>query len=107
MVALKIKSNYYFYLHTPPELNAIESFWKKTRRCVTHNRYFESLVEESDCLVHFSKKNLKSQTIFLLLYPQIIKTFIIDQAEEKVIALDDQAKEKVNFWKNDAKQALS
>jgi len=25
-----------------PELNPIESFWKKTRRGVTHNRYFES-----------------------------------------------------------------
>lgn len=38
-----------------PELNPIESFWKKTRRCVTPNRYFESLVEQSDCLVHFFK----------------------------------------------------
>jgi len=26
-----------------PELNPIESFWKKTRRAVTHNRYYESL----------------------------------------------------------------
>lgn len=26
-----------------PELNPIEFLWKKTRRAVTHNRYFESL----------------------------------------------------------------
>ena len=26
-----------------PDLNAIEMLWKKTRRNVTHNRYFESL----------------------------------------------------------------
>ena len=26
-----------------PELNPIKSFWKKTRRAVTHDRYFESL----------------------------------------------------------------
>ena len=39
-----------------PELNPIESFWKKTRRCVTHNRYFESLGEEGECLAHFFNK---------------------------------------------------
>lgn len=38
-----------------PELNPIESFWKKTRRGVTHNRYFESLVEEGECLNRFFK----------------------------------------------------
>ena len=26
-----------------PDLNAIEMLWKKTRRAVTHNRFFESL----------------------------------------------------------------
>ncbi len=26
-----------------PDLNAIEMLWKKTRRSVTHNRFFESL----------------------------------------------------------------
>lgn len=36
-----------------PELNPIESFWKKTRRGVTHNRYFESLAEEEKCLKRF------------------------------------------------------
>lgn len=39
-----------------PELNPIESFWKKTRRGVTHNRYFESLAEEEACLDKFFKK---------------------------------------------------
>lgn len=26
-----------------PDLNAIEMFWKKVRRNVTHNRFFESI----------------------------------------------------------------
>jgi transposase len=39
-----------------PELNPIESFWKKTRRNVTHNRYFESLAEEGEALNHFFNK---------------------------------------------------
>jgi transposase len=39
-----------------PDLNPIESFWKKTRRNVTHNRYFESLEEEKICLTKFFKK---------------------------------------------------
>jgi transposase len=39
-----------------PELNPIESFWKKTRRGVTHNRYFESLAEQGGCLDHFFNK---------------------------------------------------
>lgn len=39
-----------------PDLNPIESFWKKTRRNVTHNRYFESLEEERICLTNFFKK---------------------------------------------------
>lgn len=39
-----------------PELNPIESFWKKTRRGVTHNRYFESLTEEEKSLDHFFNK---------------------------------------------------
>lgn len=39
-----------------PELNPIESFWKKTRRGVTHNRYFESLAEQDQCLAHFFNK---------------------------------------------------
>ncbi len=39
-----------------PELNPIESFWKKTRRSVTHNRYFESLAEQDKCLSRFFNK---------------------------------------------------
>jgi transposase len=46
-----------------PELNPIESFWKKTRRGVTHNRYFESLAEEEQCLDHFFNKFQKANDI--------------------------------------------
>ena len=45
------------------ELNPIESFWKKTRRGVTHNRYFESLAEEGECLNHFFNKFKKPNNI--------------------------------------------
>jgi transposase len=53
-------------MHLPaysPELNPIESFWKKTRRDVTHNRYFESLAEEGECLDHFFNKFKKPNNI--------------------------------------------
>lgn len=46
-----------------PDLNPIESFWKKTRRNVTHNRYFESLDEERKCLLKFFKKFRKPNEI--------------------------------------------
>jgi transposase len=46
-----------------PELNPIESFWKKTRRAVTHNRYFESLSEEEKCLDSFFNKFKKPNII--------------------------------------------
>ncbi len=39
-----------------PELNPIESFWRKTRRGVTHNRYFESLQQEGECLDRYFNK---------------------------------------------------
>jgi transposase len=39
-----------------PDLNPIESFWKKTRRNVTHNRYFQSLDEERHCINKFFRK---------------------------------------------------
>lgn len=39
-----------------PDINPIESFWKKTRRSVTHNRYFESLGEERKWLNKFFTK---------------------------------------------------
>lgn len=54
-----------------PDLNAIEMFWKKTRRNVTHNRFFKSL----ECMCYdlkmywskFEKPNeeLKSLTAFI------------------------------------------
>jgi len=39
-----------------PELNPIESLWKKTRRNVTHNRYFESREQQRTCLMKFFSK---------------------------------------------------
>jgi len=39
-----------------PELNPIEYLWKKTRRDVTHNRYFESHQEQRDCLKSYFKE---------------------------------------------------
>jgi transposase len=50
-----------------PELNPIESFWKKTRREVTHNRYFESLAEQEQCLNHFFNKFKKTNSILTTL----------------------------------------
>ena len=46
-----------------PELNPIESFWKMTRRGVTHNRYFESLDQERSLLNQFFKKYSKHNNI--------------------------------------------
>jgi transposase len=43
-----------------PDLNPIESFWKKTRRSVTHNNYFETLEEERTCLMNFFRKFRKA-----------------------------------------------
>ena len=39
-----------------PELNPIEFLWKKTRRAVTHNRYFETLEEQRINLKAFFNK---------------------------------------------------
>lgn len=50
-----------------PELNPIESFWKKTRRGVTHNRYFESLAEQGTYLEHFFNKFKKPNDVLTLL----------------------------------------
>jgi transposase len=46
-----------------PELNPIESFWKKTRRGVTHNRYFESLAVQGSSLDQFFNKFKKLNDI--------------------------------------------
>lgn len=54
--SIKDKIELMFLPAYSPELNPIESFWKKTRRCVTHNRYFETLSEEEKCLDHFFNK---------------------------------------------------
>lgn len=54
--SLKHKIKFLFLPPYSPEINPIESFWKKTRRGVTHNRYFESLAEEALCLTRFFKK---------------------------------------------------
>lgn len=50
-----------------PELNPIESFWKKTRRAVTHNRYFESFEEQGLHLDHFFNKFKKPNNILTTL----------------------------------------
>lgn len=42
-----------------PDINAIEMLWKKTRRGVTHNRYFSSLAEMSNELLNYWNNFLK------------------------------------------------
>lgn len=54
-----------------PDLNAIEMLWKKTRRAVTHNRFFESLDNlKYDLKMYWSQfkstnQELKSLTAFI------------------------------------------
>lgn len=54
-----------------PDLNAIEMFWKKTRRAATHNRFFESLDKlKYDLCMYWSQctganEELKSLTAFI------------------------------------------
>jgi transposase len=54
-----------------PDLNAIEMLWKKTRRAVTHNRFFESLDNlKYDLKMYWNQFNstndeLKSLTAFI------------------------------------------
>lgn len=69
--AMESKIELLFLPPYSPDLNAIEMFWKKTRRSVTHNRFFESL----DCLCYdlqmywsnYEKPNqeLKTLTAFI------------------------------------------
>jgi transposase len=54
--SVKNKLELFFLPAYSPELNPIESFWKITRRNVTHNRYFESLDEERNRLKKFFRK---------------------------------------------------
>ena len=56
IASLKDKIKLMYLPAYSPELNPIESFWKKTRRSVTHNRYFESLTEQRGCLERFFNK---------------------------------------------------
>lgn len=53
---IKSKLQLLFLPAYSPELNPIESLWKKTRRSVTHNRYFESREEQRNCLKKFFRK---------------------------------------------------
>ena len=39
-----------------PDINAIEMLWKKTRRAVTHNRFFQSIDELSHAVQQFWKQ---------------------------------------------------
>ena len=54
-----------------PDLNAIEMLWKKTRRAVTHNRFFESLDNlKYDLKMYWNQftginEELKSLTAFI------------------------------------------
>jgi transposase len=43
LLAMKHKMELFFLPPYSPDLNAIEMLWKKTRRAVTHNRFFERL----------------------------------------------------------------
>ena len=52
-----------FYLPAySPEINAIEMLWKKTRRGVTHNRYFGTLKEMANELFYFWGRFSKPNT---------------------------------------------
>jgi transposase len=74
---LSVKKNIELVYLPPysPDLNPIESFWKKTRRGVTHNRYFESLEEERKCLNKFFRK-FRGPNETLMSLSANIKTFI-------------------------------
>lgn len=61
----------YFLPPYSPDLNAIEMLWKKTRRAVTHNRFFESLDNlKYDLKMYWNQfttvnEELKSLTAFI------------------------------------------
>lgn len=54
--SIKDRLELFFLPPYSPEINPIEMLWKKTRRAVTHNRYFFSLKEMSDELHLFFGK---------------------------------------------------
>lgn len=51
--SIKDRLELFFLPAYSPDINAIEMLWKKTRRGVTHNRYFATLKEMSDKLFEF------------------------------------------------------
>lgn len=54
-----------------PELNPIEYLWKKTRRDVTHNRYFQSHQEQKEVLKEYFRKFRKPNKILTSLSANI------------------------------------
>jgi len=51
--SIKERLELFFLPAYSPDINAIEMLWKKTRRSVTHNRYFSSLKEMKKELFNF------------------------------------------------------
>jgi transposase len=51
--SIKDRLELFFLPAYSPDINAIEMLWKKTRRGVTHNRYFATLKEMSEKLLEF------------------------------------------------------
>ena len=58
---IKDRLELFFLPAYSPDINAIEMLWRKTRRAVTHNRYFPTLNEMTEKLIvfwnYFSKPN--------------------------------------------------
>ena len=66
----------FFFPPYSPDLNAIEMLWKKTRRNVTHNRFFLSIQElcyDLNCI----GDNLTDQIKNYVNCPHLFNTFII------------------------------
>ena len=51
--SIKDRIELFFLPAYSPDINAIEMLWKKTRRGVTHNRYFSTLKEMANELFDF------------------------------------------------------
>jgi len=61
--SIKERLELFFLPAYSPDINAIEMLWKKTRRSVTHNRYFSTLKELtkelSDFWNRFAEPNME------------------------------------------------
>jgi transposase len=57
--SIKDRLELFFLPAYSPDINAIEMLWKKTRRGVTHNRYFDALNNMTDKLMKFWSQFLK------------------------------------------------